>query len=103
MLLMLLTLIGITLSAVAGPAQQWFAGLPQTLQTIERKVRPLQKALSRIELLTSRADAAGVGERRSRSRIAPAAGIQALPRRSARPTSWWKRARASSVPSPSLF
>jgi predicted PurR-regulated permease PerM len=57
MLLVLLTIIGVTLSAVAGPAQDWFAGLPQTLQTIERKVRPVQKALSRIELLTSRADA----------------------------------------------
>jgi predicted PurR-regulated permease PerM len=57
MLLVLLTLVGITLSTVAGPAQDWFAGLPQTLQTIERKLRPMQKALSRIELLTSRADA----------------------------------------------
>lgn len=57
MLVMLLTIIGVTLNAVAGPAQEWFAGLPQTLQTIERKVRPVQKALSRIKLLTSRADA----------------------------------------------
>jgi predicted PurR-regulated permease PerM len=57
MLLVLLVIIGGTLSAVAGPAQQWFASLPQTLQTIERKVRPAQRALSRIELLTSRADA----------------------------------------------
>jgi predicted PurR-regulated permease PerM len=53
----LLTIIDVTLNAVAGPAQEWFAGLPQTLQTIERKVRPVQKALSRIKLLTSRADA----------------------------------------------
>src|SRR5580700_2741511 len=57
MLLVLLTLVGVTLSTVAGPAQDWFAGLPQTLQTIERKLRPMQKQLSRIELLTSRADA----------------------------------------------
>ncbi len=57
MLLVLLIIIGGTLSAVAGPAQQWFANLPQTLQIIERKVRPAQRALSRIELLTSRADA----------------------------------------------
>jgi predicted PurR-regulated permease PerM len=57
MLLVLLTLVGITLSTVAGPAQDWFAGLPQTLQTIERKLRPMQRALGRIELLTSRADA----------------------------------------------
>jgi predicted PurR-regulated permease PerM len=57
MLLVLLIIIGGTLSAVAGPAQQWFASLPQTLQTIERKVRPAQRAISRIEQLTSRADA----------------------------------------------
>jgi predicted PurR-regulated permease PerM len=57
MLLALLIIIGGTLSAVAGPAQQWFASLPQTLQTIERKLRPAQRALSRIEMLTSRADA----------------------------------------------
>jgi predicted PurR-regulated permease PerM len=57
MLVVLLTIIGITLSTVIGPAEEWFAGLPQTLQTIERKVRPVQRVLSRIELLTSRADA----------------------------------------------
>jgi predicted PurR-regulated permease PerM len=57
MLVVLLTIIGVTLSAVEGPAQEWFAGLPQTLQTVERKVRPVQKTLNRIEQLTSRADA----------------------------------------------
>ena len=57
MLVMLITVIGLTLSAVAAPAQDWFAGLPQTLKTIERKVRPVQTALSHIEQLTSRADA----------------------------------------------
>lgn len=59
MLLLLLTIIGGTLSAVAGPAQAWFAGLPQTLHTIERKLRPMQLTLSRFEQLTSRADALG--------------------------------------------
>ena len=77
MLLTLLTVVGLTLSAVAGPAQQWFAGLPQTLQTIERKVRPLQKALSRIELLTSRADAlasASPEAQHNSAPVAPSAG-----------------------------
>jgi predicted PurR-regulated permease PerM len=59
MLLLLLTIIGGTLSAVAGPAQAWFAGLPQTLQTIERRLRPMRLELNRIEQLTSRADALG--------------------------------------------
>jgi predicted PurR-regulated permease PerM len=74
MLVVLLTIIGVTLSAVAEPAQAWFAGLPQTLQTIERKVRPVQRALSRIELLTSRADAlASANPGAQRSAPAPAA------------------------------
>jgi predicted PurR-regulated permease PerM len=72
MLLVLLTLVGVTLSTVAGPAQDWFAGLPQTLQTIERKLRPMQKALGRIELLTSRADALASATP-SATRTAPAA------------------------------
>jgi predicted PurR-regulated permease PerM len=73
MLLVLLTLVGVTLSTVAGPAQDWFAGLPQTLQTIERKLRPMQRALGRIELLTSRADAlASATPGATRSAPAPA-------------------------------
>ena len=74
MLLVLLSLVGVTLSTVAGPAQDWFAGLPQTLQTIERKLRPVQKALGRIGLLTSRADAlasATPGATRSAPAAAP--------------------------------
>jgi predicted PurR-regulated permease PerM len=77
MLLMLLTIIALTFEAVAGPAQQWFAGLPQTLQTIERKVRPVQKALNRIEQLTSRADAlasANPSQQHAPPQPAPAAG-----------------------------
>jgi predicted PurR-regulated permease PerM len=73
MLVALLTIIGLTLSAVAGPAQDWFAGLPQTLQTIERKVRPLQKVLSRIELLTSRADALASANPAAQHNAPPAA------------------------------
>lgn len=74
MLVVLLTIVGITLSAVAGPAEQWFASLPQTLQTIERKLRPLQRTLSRIELLTSRADAlTSANPAAPRSAAAPAA------------------------------
>jgi predicted PurR-regulated permease PerM len=73
MLLVLLTLVGVTLSTVAGPAQDWFAGLPQTLQTIERKLRPMQRALGRIELLTSRADAlASATPGATRNALAPA-------------------------------
>jgi predicted PurR-regulated permease PerM len=79
MLVALLTVVGLTLSAVAGPAQQWFAGLPQTLQTIERKVRPLRKALSRIELLTSRADALATASPEAQHSSPPAAPTAAAP------------------------
>jgi predicted PurR-regulated permease PerM len=80
MLVVLLTIIGVTLSAVEGPAQEWFAGLPQTLQTIERKVRPVQKALNRIEQLTSRADAlASANPGAPRNAAAPAAPNTAAP------------------------
>jgi predicted PurR-regulated permease PerM len=79
MLLALLTIIGLTLSAVATPAQDWFAGLPQTLQTIERKVRPLQKALSRIELLTSRADALASANPVAQHNAPPAAPAATAP------------------------
>jgi predicted PurR-regulated permease PerM len=79
MLVMLITVIGLTLSAVAGPAQDWFAGLPQTLKTIERKVRPVQMALSHVEQLTSRADAlasANPSPQHNAAAAAPAAAGQ---------------------------
>jgi predicted PurR-regulated permease PerM len=80
MLLMLMTIIGVTLSAVAGPAQAWFAGLPQTLLTIERKVRPVQMVLNRIELLTSRADAlASANPGAQHNAAAPAAANATAP------------------------
>ena len=79
MLVMLITVIGLTLSAVEGPAQDWFAGLPQTLKTIERKVRPVQLALSRVEQLTTRADAlasANPSQQRNAPQAAPAPAAQ---------------------------
>jgi predicted PurR-regulated permease PerM len=80
MLLLLMSIIGVTLSAVAGPAQAWFAGLPQTLQTIERKVRPVQMLLNRIELLTSRADAlASANQGPQHNAPAPAAASATAP------------------------
>jgi predicted PurR-regulated permease PerM len=80
MLLMLMSIIGVTLSVVAGPAQAWFAGLPQTLQTIEHKVRPVQLVLNRIELLTSRADAlASANPGPQHNAPAPTAPIAAAP------------------------
>jgi predicted PurR-regulated permease PerM len=79
MLVVLLTLVGVTLDAVAGPAEQWFSNLPQTLQIIERKVRPAQKVLSRIELLTSRADALTSANPAAPRAAPPATATAAMP------------------------
>jgi len=57
LLLVLLTLVGITFNAVADPARQWFANLPHTLRVIERKVHPVALALNQIEALGTRAGA----------------------------------------------
>lgn len=38
-----------TLNFISVPAQQWFAGAPQTLKVIKQKVRPLSKLMNRID------------------------------------------------------
>jgi predicted PurR-regulated permease PerM len=55
-------LMAIILGAVGGvvdvliePAQQWFISAPRTLQAVERKIRPLEKIIQRVEGLTQRA------------------------------------------------
>lgn len=59
MLLAILSVLGEIVNEVASPAEQWFATLPQTLQIIELKVRPLRQAIMRLEDMTVRADALG--------------------------------------------
>jgi predicted PurR-regulated permease PerM len=55
-LVLLGTLIGISVNLLWTPAQNWWASAPQTLKTIERKVRPLSQFMNRLEVLSSRAD-----------------------------------------------
>ncbi|HTP39075.1 MAG TPA: AI-2E family transporter [Steroidobacteraceae bacterium] len=74
-LLAIVTLLGVIVNEVAGPAEQWFARLPQTLQTIETKIRPVRQAITRLEDLTVRADTLGAPGTRTgtAAAIAPAA------------------------------
>jgi predicted PurR-regulated permease PerM len=55
LLLVLLVGVGAVADALAEPAQQWFTGAPRTLQVIEKKIRPLERFMQRVEGLTSRA------------------------------------------------
>ena len=57
LLFVLLVILGVVSNAVAEPARQWFANLPQTLRVIERKVHPLALAVNQIEMLGHRAGA----------------------------------------------
>jgi predicted PurR-regulated permease PerM len=59
MLLVLVVGIGAATDALIEPAQQWFANAPRTLQTVERKIRPAQRLMHRLEGLTHRAGQIG--------------------------------------------
>jgi predicted PurR-regulated permease PerM len=52
----LVGVIGVSLNLLWTPAQNWWASAPQTLRTIERKVRPVSQFMTRVEALTDRAD-----------------------------------------------
>jgi predicted PurR-regulated permease PerM len=55
-LVVLVSLIGVSLNLLWTPAQNWWASAPQTLKTMERKVRPISQFMTRVEALTDRAD-----------------------------------------------
>jgi predicted PurR-regulated permease PerM len=59
MLLILVAGIGAATDALIEPAQQWFANAPHTLQTVERKIRPAERLMHRLEGLTHRAGQIG--------------------------------------------
>jgi len=56
-LLTILSLCGLVLNAITVPAEEWFANLPRTLQILERKVRPVEQVLKRLETVGNRATA----------------------------------------------
>jgi predicted PurR-regulated permease PerM len=47
--------LGITVDLAWTPAQQWIKAAPATLQAVEQKVRPLQRFISRLDTVTTRA------------------------------------------------
>jgi len=53
--ILVIALLGAALDAAWAPARDWLDNAPRTLQVIERKVRPVQKLIARIEGLTTRA------------------------------------------------
>jgi predicted PurR-regulated permease PerM len=59
MLLILITGIGAATDALIEPAQKWLASAPSTLQVVERKIRPMERWMHRLEGLTHRAGEMG--------------------------------------------
>jgi predicted PurR-regulated permease PerM len=59
MLLILITGIGAATDVLLEPAQQWLANAPHTLQVVERKIRPVERWMHRLEGLTHRAEMGG--------------------------------------------
>jgi predicted PurR-regulated permease PerM len=54
-LVILLTIVGTTANLLWTPAQTWWASAPQTILTIEKKIRPASRLVNRVEMLTERA------------------------------------------------
>jgi predicted PurR-regulated permease PerM len=59
MLLILVVGIGAATDFLIEPAQQWLENAPRTLQVIERKIRPAERWMHRLEGLTHRATELG--------------------------------------------
>jgi predicted PurR-regulated permease PerM len=59
MLLIVVVGIGAATDFLIEPAQQWLANAPRTLQVIERKIRPAERWMHRLEGLTHRATELG--------------------------------------------
>jgi len=59
MLLILVVGIGAATDFLIEPAQQWLANAPRTMQIIERKIRPAERWMHRLEGLTHRASELG--------------------------------------------
>jgi predicted PurR-regulated permease PerM len=53
--IVILGLFAALVNFLSAPAQQWFAAAPHTLKTIERKIRPLEQTMSRVDELRNSA------------------------------------------------
>jgi predicted PurR-regulated permease PerM len=59
---LLIVIVGILAALVdfiSVPAQQWFAAAPHTLRTIERKIRPVEKVIDKVDDLRNSAGSIG--------------------------------------------
>jgi hypothetical protein len=83
-LLVLLSLVGETVNLLWTPAQTWWASAPQTMRTIEKKVRPASKLFNRVEMLTDRAGQIGATSGASPQTAAASIEQAALPPPAAR-------------------
>jgi predicted PurR-regulated permease PerM len=75
MLLILITGIGAATDALIEPAQKWLASAPTTLQVVERKIRPVERWMHRMEGLTHRAGEMGGAHAQPPAAGAPPAAI----------------------------
>jgi predicted PurR-regulated permease PerM len=55
LLIVILGVLAALVNFVSIPAQQWFAAAPHTLRVIEKKVRPLEQMMSRVDQLRNSA------------------------------------------------
>ncbi|MEA3196009.1 MAG: hypothetical protein QOF32_61 [Gammaproteobacteria bacterium] len=55
LLVAILGIFAALVNFVSVPAQQWFAAAPHTLRTIERKIRPVEQIISRVDTLRNTA------------------------------------------------
>ncbi|MEJ0100122.1 MAG: AI-2E family transporter [Pseudomonadota bacterium] len=73
-LVVFLGLFGETVELLWNPAQTWWASAPQTIRTIEKKVRPVTLLVNRVSALTHRAT-----EMTAQAPTTPAAGASTAP------------------------
>jgi predicted PurR-regulated permease PerM len=55
MVIVILGLFAALVNFLSAPAQQWFAAAPHTLKIIERKIRPLEQTMNRVDELRNSA------------------------------------------------
>jgi predicted PurR-regulated permease PerM len=59
MMIAILGLLAALVNFVSAPAQQWFAAAPHTLRIIERRIRPLEQTMNRVDELRNSAGSIG--------------------------------------------
>jgi predicted PurR-regulated permease PerM len=59
LLIIILGIFAALVNFLSAPAQQWFAAAPHTLRIIEKKIRPLEQVIGRVDALRSSAGSIG--------------------------------------------